>query len=144
MMPRPILLLLAGLLLVASAYGLAFAGNTQLAPWGLALGAACVLTAMLWLGARRAGRLPRRLGIALGVAGLATAVGFTWALIAPAPVAGGALLFGLPRATALMLLLAGAVPLIVLPLAYALAFDREVLDDETLRRARDLREAQSK
>jgi hypothetical protein len=123
---------------VASGYALAFAGSA-FAPWGLALGAACVLAAMLWLGARRAGRLPRRLGAALTVAGLATAGGFAWALVAPPPIAGGPLLLGLPRATTVMLLLVGAVPMVVLPLAYAFAFEREVLDDDTLRRARELR-----
>jgi hypothetical protein len=142
MIPRAIWMLLVGLLLIVSAYALALAEHA-LAPWGLALGAACVLAAMLWLGARRAGRLPRTLGVALTIAGVATASGFAWALLAPAPAAGGPLLLGLPRVTAVMLLLAGAVPLIVLPLAYALAFDREVLDDDTLRRARKLRDERS-
>jgi hypothetical protein len=137
MIPRAIWLLLVGLLLVAAAYALAFAGNAALAPWGLAVGAACVLAAMLWLGARRAGRLPRLLGIALAIAALATAGGFAWALLAPPPTADGPLLLGLPRTTALMLLIAGAVPLVVLPVAYAFAFDREVLDDDTLRRVRE-------
>lgn len=138
MIPRAIWLLLVGLLLVALAYALAFAGSTTLAPWGLSLGAACVLAALLWLGARRGGRLPRRLGAALAIAGAATAAGFAWALVAAAPTAGGPLLLGLPRVTAILLIVAGAVPLVLLPIAYAVAFDREVLDDDTLRRVRDL------
>jgi len=144
MIPRAIWLLTFGLLLVVSAYALALVGNTRLSPWGLALGAACVLASMLWLGARRAGRLPRTLGIALAVAGAATAAGFAWALFAPPPTAGGPLLLGLPRATAVMLVLAGVVPMVLLPIVYALAFEREVLDDDTLRRARDLRDAREK
>jgi multisubunit Na+/H+ antiporter MnhC subunit len=137
MIPRAIWLLIVGLLLVVGAYALAFAGNVRLAPWGLALGASCVLAAMLWLGARRAGRLPPVLGQALLSAAVATAVGFTWALMQPAPTADGPLLLGIPRTTALMLLISGAVPMILLPIAYAFAFDREVLDDETLRRVRE-------
>jgi hypothetical protein len=137
MIPRAIWLLLVGLLLVSAAYVLAFVGSTVIAPWGLALGAACILAAMLWLGARRAGRLPRLLGVALALAALATAGGFAWALLAPPPAADGPLLLGLPRATALMLLVSGAVPLVVLPLTYALAFDRDVLDDDALRRVRE-------
>jgi hypothetical protein len=140
MMPRAIWLLIVGLLLIAGAYALAFAGNAVLAPWPLALGAAEVLAAMLWLGARRAGRLPRILGGALAIAAIATAGGFAWALLAVPPAAGGPLLFGLPRTTTLMLLLAGAVPLLVLPVAYTIAFDREVLDDDSLRRVREASE----
>jgi hypothetical protein len=118
----PILLLLTGLVLVAIAYALAIAGGSALAPWALALGATLVLTAMLWLGGRRRGRLPRALAVACALAALATFGGFAYALLAPAPTADGALLFGLPRTTAILLALVGVVPMLALPLLYAAAF----------------------
>jgi hypothetical protein len=119
----PILVLVLGLTLVAGAYALAFAGGGALAPWALALGATLVLTAMLWLGGRRRGRLPRALAAATVLCAVATFGGFAWALIAPAPAADGPLLLGLPRVTAILLLLVGVVPGIVMPLLYAAAFD---------------------
>ena len=133
----PILLLLAGLILVAAAYALAITGASALAPsalapsalapsalapWTLALGATLVLTAMLWLGGRRRGRLPRALAAACVLAALATFGGFAYALLAPAPTADGALLFGLPRTTAILLTLVGVVPMLAMPLLYAAAF----------------------
>jgi hypothetical protein len=121
----PIVLLLAGLVLVALAYVLALAGGSASAPWALALGATLVLTAMLWLGGRRRGRLPRALAAACVIAALATFGGFSYALLAPAPEAGGALLFGVPRTATILLLLIGAVPMLALPLLYAAAFDDE-------------------
>ncbi len=126
----PILLLLVGLVLVGAGYALAFAGDSPLAPWGLALGATAILAAILWLGARRRGRLPRALGITIVVVALCTAGGFALALLAPVARGGGPLLLGLPRTTAVMLLLVGCVPLVVLPLAYALRFDRDVMPDD--------------
>jgi hypothetical protein len=55
------------------------------------------------------------------------AAGFVVVLLLPAPVAGGPLLLGLPRLTAILLLSVGALPLVVLPIAYARAFDAEVM-----------------
>ena len=131
----PILLLLAGLILVAAAYALAITGASALAPsalapsalapWTLALGATLVLTAMLWLGGRRRGRLPRALAAACVLAALATFGGFAYALLAPAPTADGALLFGLPRTTAILLTLVGVVPMLAMPLLYAAAFHED-------------------
>jgi len=121
----PILVLLLGLLLVAGGYALAFAGGGPLAPWALALGTTLVLAAMLWLGGRRNGRMPRALAVATLTTALATFGGFAFALLAPAPTADGALLLGLPRVTAILLLLVGAVPTIAMPLLYAAAFDDE-------------------
>jgi hypothetical protein len=121
----PISLLITGLALVALAYVLAFAGASASAPWALALGATLVLTAMLWLGGRRRGRLPRALAAACVIAALATFGGFSYALLAPAPTSEGALLLGIPRTAAILLSLVGAVPMFALPLLYAAAFDDE-------------------
>jgi peptidoglycan biosynthesis protein MviN/MurJ (putative lipid II flippase) len=122
-----------GLALVAAAYALAFAGALAVAPWGLALGSTAILAAILWLGARRRGRTPRAFGVVILVVSLSTALGAAVALLAAPPRADGPLLLGLPLVTAVLLLLVGAVPLVVLPLAYALRFDRDVMPRDELK-----------
>ncbi len=145
MLRTPITLLVAGLLAVAFAYAsvLLDLGARSAAPWSLALGAAAVLTAMLQLGARRNRRLPRILGVTAALAFIALAGGFIYALAALAPSSDGPLLLGLPRVTAILLILAGLIPLVCLPTAYALAFDTEVLSDADLARVRDAAAARS-
>jgi hypothetical protein len=129
MVRAPLGLLGVGLIAIATAYGIAFLGtpDSVLGPACLAAGATAVLTAILWLAARRRGRVPQALGVVIAVVAVATIGGFVIALWAAPPAADGALLLGLPRATVLMLGLTGLVPLVVFPLAYALLFDRYVM-----------------
>lgn len=130
-MRRSIAFLTAGLLLVAFAYAATLLGVAgAAAPWSLAAGTAIVIGAMLALAARRRGRPMRVLSIVAVLAGLALAAGLGVALAAPPARADGPLLLGLPRTTALLLGLAGLVPLVALPLAYAAVFDREVMGDD--------------
>lgn len=110
------------------AYGLTFIGAYPLAPWLLACGATLVLTGIGLLGA---GERSPRLSAAVLVACVCTFAGFAFALASAAPVADGPLLFGLPRVTMLMLLCAGVVPLVLLPVAYAWAFPQEVEREES-------------
>ncbi|MBX3174450.1 MAG: hypothetical protein KF709_08545 [Gemmatimonadaceae bacterium] len=120
----PIALLGLGAISVATAYGLAFGEVTgALGPWCLAFGAMLTLAGLGLLGA---GPRAPRLQAAVLLACSFTFAGFALALAAAAPEAAGPMLLGLPRSTAVLLLLAGAVPLILLPLAYAWAFPREV------------------
>lgn len=116
-------LITAGSLSVLAAYLLTFVGTSPVAPWLLAFGATLVLTGIGLLGA---GARSPRLSAAVLVACGCTFAGFAYALAASAPVAGGPLFLGLPRVTMVMLLVSGAVPLVLLPLAYAWAFPREV------------------
>ncbi len=120
-------LLTLGALLVALAYGLTFASATSIAPWLLAIGATLVLTGLGLLGA--GARAPRLAAAVLAACAL-TFIGFATALLLQPHVLGGPLLFGLPRATALLLLLTGALPLVMLPIAYAMVFTREVITDD--------------
>jgi len=122
-----ILLLTFGALLAALAYGLTFASGGSVAPWLLAAGATLVLTGLGLLGA---GERAPRLAAAVLVACALTFVGFSTALLLKPHAVGGALLFGLPRATTLLLLLTGLVPLVMLPIAYAALFTREVQADD--------------
>lgn len=111
---------------MALAYWLTFARDASIAPWLLASGASLVLTGLGLLGA---GARAPRLAAAVLVACSLTFAGFAVALLLTPHAAGGPLLFGLPRATTLLLLLTGAVPLVMLPIAYAAVFTREVLAD---------------
>lgn len=119
--------LVLGAALVLSAYLLSFAPGPStalsIAPWLLAVGATLVLTGLGLLGA---GPRAPRLAAAVLVACGCTLLGFCVALTMTPHAANGPLLFGLPRATALMLLFTGGIPLVLLPLAYAWAFPREV------------------
>ena len=119
--------LAVGALAVFAAYAMSFLGPSELAPWLLASGATLVLTGLGLLGA---GERAPRLAAAVLIACAFTFAGFATALLHTPHAAGGPLLFGLPRATALMLLLTGVVPLVLLPLAYAAVFGREVQSDE--------------
>jgi hypothetical protein len=116
-----------GALSVLVAYGLTFVDATAVAPWLLAAGATLVLTGLGLLGA---GPRAPRLAAAVLIACTLTFGGFATALLLRPHEAGAALLFGLPRATTLMLICTGLVPLVLLPLAYAALFKREVLADE--------------
>lgn len=116
-------LVFIGALGVLGAYGLTFLGGSVAAPWLLAAGATLMLTGVGLLGA---GAKAPRLSAAVIIACLSTFIGFACALWLAPPSTDGPLLFGLPLATAVMLLYVGAVPLILLPIAYAWAFPREV------------------
>jgi hypothetical protein len=118
-----IAVLTAGALAVLAAYTLSVAASSAIAPWLLAVGATLVLTGLGLLGA---GERAPRLAAAVLVACSCTLLGFAVALTLTPHSVDGPLLLGLPRATTLMLLLTGGVPLVLLPLAYASAFPREV------------------
>jgi hypothetical protein len=109
--------------LVAYALGSFASMAAPAAPWLLAIGATLVLTGLGLLGA---GPRAPRLAAAVLVASASTLMGFSVALALAPHRAGGPLLLGLPRATALMLVLTGGIPLVLLPLAYAWAFPSEV------------------
>lgn len=119
-------LITLGALGVLAAYALTFAGASTAAPWLLAAGATLVLTGLGLLGA---GPKAPRLTAVVVVACISTFIGLAFGLARSAPSANGPLLFGLPLSTAVMLLYAGAVPLIAMPIVYAWAFPREVAND---------------
>lgn len=121
-----ITILTLGALAVLGAYAMSFAAASDVAPWLLAAGATLVLTGIGLLGA---GPRAPRLAAAVLVACALTFVGFATALLLTPHAAGDPLLLGLPRATTLLLLCSGAVPLVLLPIAYATVFQREVQSD---------------
>lgn len=139
---RPITVIVAGLLAVALAYAALLldltAISASIAPLLLAFGASAVLAGMLALASRRPSGTPRALRATVRLAFVATFGGLVYALLAPAPTADGPLFLGLPRVTAIMLLVTGLIPLVVLPIAYARAFEKDVLGADEITRVAEL------
>jgi hypothetical protein len=133
-----LLLLSFGTLGVAVAYGAVLLGvGGTAAPWWLASGTTAVLAGLASLGAARHGRRTPILAVAIAASFVSVSAGFLIPLAMPAPNATTPLLLGLPRPTAILMLLVHLVPLVLLPVAYGLAFEREVLDDADLATLRD-------
>ncbi len=132
--------LVAGLLAIAAAYvGALLPGATPAwAPWGMAIGTSVVHIALMLLGLARAGRPLGGLWAVLGFTLVVCLGAFGAALWRPAESAGAPLVAGLPLRAAVVLYGIGLLPLFVLPLAYALTFDRVTLpaaELEAVRRA---------
>lgn len=133
--------LVAGILAIAFGYAGAFlpGGTPAWAPWLLAIGIPVALGAIMILGAAR-GRMgvgPLKYPFAFVVATLA--VGFGAALALPAtegPLS--ELWLGLPARAAIVIYGIGLLPIIVLPVAYALTFESQTLNAEDLERVRAL------
>ena len=120
--------LVVGLLGIVGAYvGVLLGLTSPLVPLVMALGTTAVLAGIAQLAIVRAGRETPALARTVRWVFGGMAAGFLAVLLLPPPVAGGPLLLGLPRATAILLLLVGAMPMVVLPIAYARAFDTEVM-----------------
>ncbi|HKG95861.1 MAG TPA: hypothetical protein VKA84_28375 [Gemmatimonadaceae bacterium] len=153
---------LAALVLSTAAVALAYAaaflprGTPPWAPWLLALGTPAMMVAVMALGAARGGDRGgdrgggRRwaLGAVFALTFVVTGGALAAALAMPAAAEGGAaadpLWLGLPPRAAVVLYGVGLVPMLFLPLAYALTFDEGTLgadDLERVRRAREAREA---
>jgi len=133
--------LIAGIFAIATAYAAAFlpGGTPPWAPWLLALGIPIALGAIMILGAAR-GRMgigPLKYPFAFVVAVLA--IGFCAALAIPAtegPLS--KLWLGLPARAAIVIYGIGLLPIIVLPVAYALTFEAQTLNAEDVERVREL------
>jgi hypothetical protein len=125
--------------LVALSYAAAFVSGTgnAWAPWTLAIGANGVIMSLMAIGAVRHDTLPRCLVWTFIGLFVLCAGAFLTALALPAAEgATGALLFGLPLRTAIVLYGVGVVPILILPLAYALTFESSTLSEGDLDRVR--------
>jgi hypothetical protein len=139
--PRPGALLLVALsaLAVGGAYASAFlpGGPPGWAPWLFLGGMSLMMVATMALGAARRGRLGA-LWIPLGLTLLILVGGFGAALLLPPedPLH-PTLWMGLPPRAALVLLGVGLLPLPILPVAYALTFESQVMAPGELEALRD-------
>jgi len=133
--------LIIGLLAIAFGYSAAFlpGGAPSWAPWLLAVGIPVALGAIMILGAAR-GRLgigPLKYPFAFVV--LVLAIGFCAALALPATESPlSKLWLGLPARAAIVIYGIGLLPIIVLPVAYALTFETQTLSAEDVERVREL------
>lgn len=134
-----LLALLGGTAACAAAYGSAFLPGDPpgWAPWALGFGTATVMVAASALGAARPGRGAGRLKVPFALVFLILSGGFAASLLIPPPdPADPALFLGLPLGAAVVLLGIGLLPLLVLPVAYALTFEETTLSDDDLVRVR--------
>ncbi len=135
--------LFAGIFAIAIGYAAAFrrAGTPAWAPWLLALGIPISLGAIMILGAARGrkGIGPLKLPFLFVVAVLA--IGFCAALALPATESPlSKLWLGLPARAAVVIYGIGLLPIVVLPVAYALTFETQTLSAEDVERVRALAE----
>ena len=136
-----LLALIAGMLAIAIGYAAAFlpGGPPAWAPWLLAVGIPVALGAIMILGAARGrmgiGRLKYPFAFVVAV----LAIGFCAALALPATESPlSRLWLGLPARAAIVIYGIGLLPIIVLPVAYALTFETQTLNAEDMARVREL------
>ena len=117
-------------------------GTPRWAPWLFVAGIDVLVVALMTLGVARDGRGVGRLAIPFTLTGIILAGGFgTLLLLPPADPADPTLWLGLPPRAAVVLYVIGFLPVLVLPLAYALTFDELTLSEADLARARAARTA---
>jgi hypothetical protein len=131
--------LCAAIVTIAVGYAAAFShgGTPVWAPWLLALGIPISLGAIMILGATRGdqGIGPLKLPFLFVVAVLM--VGFGAALALPATQSSMSKLWlGLPARAAVVIYGIGLLPIVVLPVAYALTFDTQTLSADDVERVR--------
>lgn len=133
--------ILAATAAIGSVYAVALA--TGAAPaWGgpvFAVAIATIIVAFMMLGVARTGARIGWLWFAFAYTFAVLAGGFLLALWLPAEQAGARLILGLPVRAAIIMYGIGLFPAFVVPLAYALTFDRLTLSESDLRRVRDMR-----
>ena len=134
-----LLALLAGTVAIAAAYASAFLPGDPpaWAGWAMGMGMTCSMLAVMVLGAVRGGEPLGRLKYAFGLSAVMLTAGFALALGLPADEAAGVPLYlGLPLRAAVVMYGIGLLPIVVLPIAYALTFDAQTLDPADLERVR--------
>lgn len=126
---------------IATGYAAAFtAGGTPTwAPWLLALGIPVALAGIMILGAARGRQGVGALKIPFAFVALVLVIGFGAALALPAtegPLS--PLWLGLPARAAIVIYGVGLLPIVVLPIAYALTFETQTLSAQDVERVREL------
>ena len=130
-----------GISAIAAGYLVAFsaAGTPAWAAWLLALGIPVALGAIMILGAARGRRGIGPLKIPFAFVVLVLVIGFGAALALPTtegPLS--TLWLGLPARAAIAIYGVGLLPIVVLPIAYALTFETQTLSAEDVERVRVL------
>src|SRR6266566_2610461 len=133
--------LFTGIAAIAAGYAAAFApsGPPSWAPWLLAVGIPVALGAIMILGAARGRKGIGPLKIPFAFVVVMLVIGFGAALALPAtegPLS--KLWLGLPARAAIVIYGIGLLPIVVLPIAYALTFETQTLSAEDVERVRAL------
>jgi hypothetical protein len=133
--------LFIGMTAIAAGYAAAFTpgGTPVWAPWLLALGIPIALGAIMILGAARGRRGIGPLKIPFAFVVVMLVIGFGAALALPAtegPLS--KLWLGLPARAAIVIYGVGLLPIVVLPIAYALTFETQTLSAEDVEKVRGL------
>jgi len=126
---------------IAGGYAAAFlpGGAPAWAAWLPAIGIPGALVAMMVLGAARGDKGIGVLKLPFLFVFVVLALGFCLALALPANEgSGGAMLLGLPLRAAIVIYGIGLLPIVVLPVAYAITFDTQTLNEEDIARVREL------
>lgn len=133
--------LVAAVCAIAAGYAAAFkpGGAPSWAPWLLAVGIPAALGGIMALGAARGSAGIGKLKFPFAFVFIVLTAGFCLALGLPANEApGSALWFGLPTRAAIVVFGIGLLPIVVLPVAYALTFDTQTLSQADIDRVRAL------
>lgn len=126
---------------IAAGYASAFSrgGTPSWGPWLLALGIPGALGGIMVLGAARERGGVGALGVPFAFVVITLTVGFCLALGLPANESPDSTLWlGLPLRAAVVVYGIGLVPVIVLPVAYALTFGTQTLSAEDVERVRQM------
>jgi hypothetical protein len=129
-----------GTVAAAAAYAAAFlpGGAPPWAPWVMEIAIALMCVGLMAMGAARPGRRLGVLRVPLIFAFVVLVLGFGLALALPGSEGVTARLWaGLPARAAIILYGIGILPMLILPLAYALTF-RQILTAEDVERIRAL------
>jgi hypothetical protein len=135
------IVLVLSILAIAAGYASAFApgGTPKWGPWMLAIGIPAALGAIMVLGATRGSKGIGKLKLPFLFVFVVLASGFCLALGLPITEAKGAtLLFGLPIRAAIVIYGIGLLPIVVLPVAYAITFDTQTLSESDIARVKEL------
>ena len=133
--------LFVGTLMIAAGYAAAFSrhGTPVWAPWLLALGIPTTIGAIMTLGAARNNRGIGSLKLPFFFAVAILAVGFFAALGLPVTESAASRLWlGLPIRAAIVIYGIGLLPIVVLPIAYAVTFETQTLSAQDVERVREL------
>jgi hypothetical protein len=135
------LVLILSILAIAAGYASAFktGGAPSWAPWMLAIGIPAALGSIMVLGATRGSKGIGKLKLPFLFVFIVLASGFCLALGLPITEAKGAtLLLGLPIRAAIVIYGIGLLPIVVLPVAYAITFDTQTLSESDIARVKEL------
>lgn len=133
--------LIAATIAIAIGYASAFAKAAAPAwgPWLLAIGIPAALVAIMALGATRGARGLGSLKLPFAFVFVVLAAGFCLALALPATEQNAdTIVLGLPLRAAVIIYGIGLLPIVILPVAYAITFDTQTLSEDDVARVREI------